>query len=547
MPDPADNSPSSSAPQPPGWFRRARWTKQVASETPQLEFADEADPAREAALIRRQRWQTAGVYAANLVLHGLLLFVLTLIILPVESLPASFRIFSSMEPSNDDPEILEILDEELPKKIENSRPTEVIPEVVRKQPERFTVDVNQLTPQMSRVPKPGPGDSPIVPVTGDLGGRSKAAREALLTQYGGTPESEAAVARTLNWLEHHQRGDGSWSFNHRTRDCDRACSHPGTFANSNMGATALALLTYMGSGSSYTGGDYQKPIEGGLLYLLQNAKEVKNGQDLDLRGTAQGNSGMYIQGLATICLTEAIAMNELAIREAGRNATKIGIKDASIVHEETRVLRLAAQKAIKFIVDAQHTRGGWRYAPGQPGDTSVVGWQIMALSSGRSAKLQVPQTAFTKASRFLDRVSADDGAWYGYMGPSKSESTTAIGLLCRMYMGWDRLRPGLRTGIKNLNKAGPAKNDIYYNYYATQVLHHWGGDEWRKWNEKMREQLVTTQKKDGHAAGSWDVADKHGGPGGRLYMTCLAAMTLEVYYRHLPLYEQFDRRPVAGR
>lgn len=296
MPDPADNPPSSPAPQPPGWFRRARWTKQVASEAPQLEVSDDADPEREAALLRRQRWQTTGVYAANLVLHGLLLFVLTLIILPVESLPASFRIFSSMEPSNDEPDILEILDEDLPKKIENSRPTEVIPEIVRKQPERFTVDVNELTPQMSRVPKPGPGDSPVVPATGDLGGRSSAAREALLTRYGGTAESEAAVVRALNWLKRHQRDDGSWSFNHRTRACDRECSHPGSFGNSNMGATALALLTYMGSGSSYTEGDYQKTIENGLLYLLQNAKEVKNGQNLDLRGNAQGNSGMYIQG-----------------------------------------------------------------------------------------------------------------------------------------------------------------------------------------------------------------------------------------------------------
>jgi hypothetical protein len=544
VPEPADNSPTPSAPQPPGWFRRAQSLKPAA---PQLEVSDEADPEREAALLRRQRWQTAGVYAANLVLHGLLLFVLTLIILPIESLPASFRIFSSMEPSNDEPEILEILDEDLPKKIENSLPTEVIPEIVRKQPDQFTVDVNVLTPQMARIPKPGPGESPVVPVTGDLGGRSKAAREALLTRYGGTAESEAAVARALNWLERHQRDNGSWSFNHRTPACDRECSHPGAFGNSNMGATALALLAYMGGGSSYTGGDYQKPIESGIAYLLKNAKELKRRQNLDLRGSAQGNSGMYIQGLATLCLTEAIAMNELAIAEAGRNSPKIGIKDAAIVHEETRLLRLAAQKAIHFIVDAQHARGGWRYSPGEAGDTSVVGWQVMALTSGRSAKLQVPRTVFTKASQFLDRVSADDGAWYGYSGPAKKQSTTAIGLLCRMYMGWDRLRPGLRNGVKNLDKAGPAEDDIYYNYYATQVLHHWGGDEWKKWNEKMREQLVTTQRKTGHAAGSWDLADRHGGPGGRLYMTCLAAMTLEVYYRHLPLYEQFDRRPVAGR
>jgi hypothetical protein len=545
--EPTDNPQLPPAPQPPGWFRRARLSKQAASTAPELEISTEADPEREAVLVRRRRWQAAAVYAANLVLHGLLLFVLALIILPIESLPESFQIFSSIEPSKSEPDTLETLDLKLPEKIEKSLPTEVIPEVVRRQEELFTVDVNELTPQMSRVPDPGPGDSPAVPITGDLGGRSKAAREALLIRYGGTPESEAAVARALDWLERHQRDDGSWSFDHRTTQCDGACSQPGSFGSSNMGATALALLTYMGSGSSYTGGNYQKTIESGIGYLLLSGKEVQNGQNLDLRGNAQGNSGMYIQGLATICLTEAIAMNELAIAEAGRNATKIGIKDAATVREETRQLRLAAQKAINFIVDAQHAQGGWRYSPGEAGDTSVVGWQVMALTSGRSAKLQVPRTAFTKASKFLDQVSLDNGAWYGYTGPGRKVSTTAIGLLCRMYLGWDRLRSGLRQGVAHLDKAGPANNDIYYNYYATQVLHHWGGTEWTRWNERMREQLVTTQKKSGHAAGSWDLADQHGGPGGRLYMTCLAAMTLEVYYRHLPLYEQFDRRPVAGR
>ena len=79
---------------------------------------------------------------------------------------------------------------------------------------------------------------------------------------------------------------------------------------------------------------------------------------------------------------------------------------------------------------------------------------------------------------------------------------------------------------------------MYYNYYATQVLHHWGGEEWENWNKVMREQLVKSQRRKGHAAGSWDVADSHGRSGGRLYMTSLCVMTLEVYYRHLPLYQQ---------
>ncbi|MCP4171260.1 MAG: hypothetical protein GY758_10870, partial [Fuerstiella sp.] len=81
------------------------------------------------------------------------------------------------------------------------------------------------------------------------------------------------------------------------------------------------------------------------------------------------------------------------------------------------------------------------------------------------------------------------------------------------------------------------------NYYATQVMLHYGGEKWQKWNAVMRDHLVATQIKEGHESGSWGIlnadgkpADAHGARAGRLYMTCLCTMTLEVYYRHLPLY-----------
>ena len=78
--------------------------------------------------------------------------------------------------------------------------------------------------------------------------------------------------------------------------------------------------------------------------------------------------------------------------------------------------------------------------------------------------------------------------------------------------------------------------DLYYWYYATQVMHHWGGQPWAAWNRRMRDALVTTQEIAGHEAGSWDPITPHGHQAGRLYMTALACCTLEVYYRHAPLY-----------
>ncbi len=183
--------------------------------------------------------------------------------------------------------------------------------------------------------------------------------------------------------------------------------------------------------------------------------------------------------------------------------------------------------------------GGWRYNPGQPGDTSVVGWQIMALKSGHMAYLAVPPAVVGKASVFLDFVQSDSGARYGYTKPGNGHATTAIGLLCRMYLGWKKENPALQRGAQMVGEWGPSKGDMYYNYYATQVMRHIEGDLWKKWNGVMRDQLVNSQAQQGHEEGSWHMSGgDHGSKrGGRLYCTVFAILCLEPGYAGLKILE----------
>ena len=108
----------------------------------------------------------------------------------------------------------------------------------------------------------------------------------------------------------------------------------------------------------------------------------------------------------------------------------------------------------------------------------------------------------------------------------------------KMYLGQRRDHPNLREGALYLSDLGPSATNIYFNYYATMVLHHRRGKHWQKWNPKVRDFLIAQQSQQGHEAGSWYFEDRLGTSrqGGRLYTTAMAAMTLEVYYRYLPLY-----------
>jgi hypothetical protein len=160
----------------------------------------------------------------------------------------------------------------------------------------------------------------------------------------------------------------------------------------------------------------------------------------------------------------------------------------------------------------------------------------MALKSGNMAGLYVNPRTVAGAARFLDSVQSDGGSGYGYMAPGKTSGPTSVGLLCRMYLGWKHDNPALIRGVQRFSKSGPSDVNLYFNYYTTQVMRHFEGKPWEKWNKKMRDFLVKEQAKSGHQEGSWHMGKQHTQQGGRLYCTAMATMILEVYYRHLPIY-----------
>ncbi|MDX2039423.1 MAG: prenyltransferase/squalene oxidase repeat-containing protein [Isosphaeraceae bacterium] len=366
----------------------------------------------------------------------------------------------------------------------------------------------------------------IEDLSAPFSGRDDLMKARLIRRQGGTVESEKSVTAGLEWLARHQKADGSWSL-----DCHPQCRGEGCPSEpsmrSDVAATGLALLPMLGAGHSHMKeGRYQEPIRRGLAWLL---KQQSRDGELFLGGS--GNTRYYTHAIGCMTICEAYGLT----------------KDPK--------LRVPAQRALAFIAKTQNTAdGGWRYYLGQPGDTSVFGWQIFALRSGRLAGLGTPKNVTTGCRRYLDLAATDDrGITYGYLpGSPISMVMTAEALLCRQYLGWPKDHPALREGSRLVasDLRESTERNIYYWYYATQMLHNMQDKDWKDWNTRLREGLISMQTAgEGCDRGSWDPnrpqPDVQGRRVGRHYTTALSILTLEVYYRFLPLYRVVGEDPVG--
>lgn len=338
---------------------------------------------------------------------------------------------------------------------------------------------------------------------------------------GATKQSEAAVAAALRWLADNQSTDGRWNprrlgggglaadNQHR----DRAG------ATADTGLTGLALLAFLAAGHTHLEGDYRETVRHGLVFLMRSQDVTGN-----LAATNNQYERMYCHAMAACALSEAYAMT--------RDEQLLGV----------------VQKALSFTRAMQHrASGGWRYQFGQSGDTSQLGWQVMALRSAELGGLAMHTETRAGIERFLRSVSlggAGGLACYEPRRPVSTRSMTAEAMVCRQFMGYrdqpETIREASDFILQQLPGTGRANH--YYWYYATLALYHSGGEPWRRWNEALQKNLVGSQRLDGWWAGSWDPDPVWGHCGGRIYSTALCTLSLEVYYRYLPLYVQTARR-----
>ena len=349
---------------------------------------------------------------------------------------------------------------------------------------------------------------PRVAAPEPLSQRSVQARKPLIERLGGNKESEDAVSRALSYFARQQEPDGRWTYVMPNSERGRRGRTP-----HDMGLTGLATLCFLaGDHTPNRTGPYKEVVADAVDFLI--ARQKPNG---DLRGPMAGGGAdagnMYDQGIATLALAEAALMTG----------------DARITE--------AAMKGADYIVKAQNREtGGWRYVPGEYGDTSIFGWQIMALHSAQQLGFEWPQASRDGAMKYVRITSRGRNKVLAGYQPNSSPTPAMTGelLLSRILLG-DTITPEAEEEASTFLMR-QSRNDFYGWYYASLSLVQLQNDAWKKWNERTRESLVESQRRGGgDDDGCWDTNIVWGERGGRVFSTALACLTLEVYYRYLPV------------
>ena len=178
-----------------------------------------------------------------------------------------------------------------------------------------------------------------------------------------------------------------------------------------------------------------------------------------------------------------------------------------------------------------------------PSDVFSTGWNVAALKTAEWVGLNVPKNALQQAEEYLDLMQVDGGTGFRRNEKQAADrpdaTATAVAVVSLMYLGRPRDDSVQADYVATLGKSGPSTGgDFHAEYFKSQAVRQFGGPDWEAFNPKLRDHLIFTQASEGHEAGSWYVPDKGwcNESGGRLLATVMAALTLEVYYRHPPLY-----------
>lgn len=369
------------------------------------------------------------------------------------------------------------------------------------------------------------------------------AKARALEEYGGTQETEAAVATGLAYLAGIQAPSGHWGQRERV---------DGKYGEVCVGKTGLCLLAFLGAGHTQDSGTtYSETVASAIDFLL-GVQHRDSGHF--------GRTASYSHGIATYALAEAYALTR-----------------------DERLL-LPLERAVAQILSKQNrdTRdrrrfGGWSYyyRNDRTFDSwprvSITSWQVMALESARLGGVEVPDRAFDDARTFLAHaLDVERGCFRYAHDPERMNGlysilpgSTPAALFALSLLGLDLEDDDLDDAWRFVTSKAPdgyrytsdndfvdrAQGNLYFWYYGSLACMRRGGATWRRWNAALQETLLESQRGDGSWRPISIYARQYAGDDGRdaSYSTAMNVLSLEVYYRYFtPLLDVSKIPPAAS-
>ncbi|TAH39545.1 MAG: hypothetical protein EYC70_01800 [Planctomycetota bacterium] len=351
-------------------------------------------------------------------------------------------------------------------------------------------------------------------------------KDVAIRTFGGSAETERAVASGLAYLAKRQSRQGNWWS--RTGNDEK-------YGSVTVGRTGLCMLAFLGAGHTHDSDtQYSANVQRAIDFLLSVQDPVTG---------HFGYTEAYSHGIATYALGECYALTEdPKLRESLAKAV------AHIVSRQTRG-------------DDPRKRGGWSYY--YPDDrvfdswprASITAWQVMALESARLGGLEVPDETFRLAHDFLLTCQDQEKGLFLYShDPLRLRSvypwlpgSTPAALFALSLLGEDANSPRFEDVRQFILARAPrsysftteedfvqrCQGNDYFWYYATLAMFRCGGDVWERWNKAMKATILPAQQDDG----SWLPISIYANVAGdtdwdRSYSTAMCVLTMEVYYRY---------------
>lgn len=374
---------------------------------------------------------------------------------------------------------------------------------------------------------------------GDLRGeqndRLKGTTEAALKTgdaYSGLAlEAEAlrrcseAAARGLKWLAARQTDSGAFPavVGHKMQndyvELTNALSvrEQRAQGRGHLGVTALCGMAFLAGGQLPDRGEHGGAVQRTIDYVLAHSSE--NGFLTD------AGTRMYSHAFATLFLAEVYGM-------AGGADCK-----------------LALERAVNLIVDCQNQYGGWRYNPfDRETDLSVTVCQLQALRAARNIGIKVPDDTVDRAVAYVQKSQVrgrhrGGGQFhykiYGRGAYDKSDeyAINAAALTALASAGVydkDLHEPTLDFLEREYGFVSDRYGRHYFfwygNYYACQAFFQTGGSRFRRYYERLSQDLLAMQRSDG----SWA---NETGPGDE-FSTAIACLLLQLPQQYLPIFQR---------